>query len=74
MTTTRRGREAVLVALPRALGLRLSLVTLAEIARDLDRGGYRGTGAWFGVLRQCRRYAAELRLAREHRSREGEIA
>jgi len=40
MTTTRRGREAVLVALPRALGLRLSLVTLAEIARDLDRGGY----------------------------------
>ena len=64
MTTTRRGREAVLVALPRALGLRLSLVTLAAIARDRARGGYRGTGAWRGVLRQVRRYADELRAVR----------
>jgi len=31
----------VLVALPPAVGLRLSLVTLAAIARDLARGGYR---------------------------------
>jgi hypothetical protein len=42
--------------------LRFSLVTLAEIARDLARGGYRGTGAWRGVLRQVRRYAAKLRV------------
>jgi hypothetical protein len=61
MTTDRRGGEAVLAALPRADGLRFSLVTLAEIARDLARGGYRGGVAWRGVVRQIRVYAAELR-------------
>jgi hypothetical protein len=44
--------------------LRLSLATLAAIARDLALGGYRGTGAWTGVLRQVRRYSDELRAAR----------
>jgi hypothetical protein len=45
--------------------LRFSLVTLAEIARDLARGGYRDGVAWRGVLRQVRRYADELRRAIE---------
>jgi hypothetical protein len=44
--------------------LRFSLVTLADIARDLARGGFRGTGAWRGVVRQIRVYAAELRFER----------
>jgi hypothetical protein len=46
------------------LRLRFSLVTLAAIARDLARGGYRGGVAWRGVLRQSRVYAAELRAER----------
>jgi hypothetical protein len=41
--------------------LRFSLVTLADIARDLARGGYRDGVAWRGVVRQIRVYAAELR-------------
>jgi hypothetical protein len=68
MTTPRRDGKAVLAVLPRAVGLRFSLVTLAAIARDLARSGYRGTGAWTGVVRQCRRYAAELRLERGRRT------
>jgi hypothetical protein len=46
------------------LRLRFSLVTLAEIARDLARGGYRDGVAWRGVVRQIRVYAAELRAVR----------
>ena len=64
MTTDRSGGAVVLVQLPPAVGLRLSLVTLAAIARDRARGGYRGTGAWRGVLRQVRRYADKLRAIR----------
>ena len=41
VTTDRSSGAMVLVALPPAVGLRLSLVTLAAIARDLARGGYR---------------------------------
>jgi hypothetical protein len=44
--------------------LRLSLLTLAEVARDLARGGYRGGVAWRGVVRQIRFYAAALRVVR----------
>jgi len=44
--------------------LRLSLATLAAIARDLARGGYRDGVAWRGVVRQIRVYAAELRAVR----------
>jgi hypothetical protein len=61
MTTDRRGGAVVLVPLPPAVGLRLSLVTLAAIARDLARGGCRDGVAWRGVVRQIRVYAAELR-------------
>ena len=61
VTAARLGGEAALTALPRVVGLRVSLVSLAVIARDLARGGYRGTGAWTGVLRQVRRYSDELR-------------
>jgi hypothetical protein len=43
------------------LRLRFSLTALAEIARDLARGGYRDGVAWRGVVRQIRVYAAELR-------------
>jgi hypothetical protein len=46
------------------LRLRISLATLAAIARDLARGGYRDGGAWRGVVRQIRVYAAELRAVR----------
>jgi hypothetical protein len=54
------------------LRLRFSLVTLAEIARDLARGGYRDGVGWRGVVRQIRVCAAELRTARERRTdREG---
>ena len=64
MTTDRNGGAVVLVALPPAVGLRLSLITLAAIARELARGGYRDGIAWRGVVRQIRIYAAELRAVR----------
>jgi len=41
VTTDRSGGAVVLVALPSVVGLRLFFVTLAAIARDLARGGYR---------------------------------
>lgn len=47
--------------IPVILHLRLSLEQLTEAARGLERAGMRGGPAWRGVLRQLRRYAAELR-------------
>jgi len=39
------------VILPAAIRLRLSLATLAAIARDLRRNGLRDGAAWRGVMR-----------------------
>ena len=55
------------MTLPQVIRLRFSLITLAEIARDLARGGYRDGVAWRGVVRQIRIYAAELRAAARSR-------
>jgi len=53
----------------RATRTRFSPTVLAGIARDLRRAGDHGNPAWYGVIRQVRRYADELRgLVRSQRA------